>query len=93
VGIVREPCVSLAQGTCTEEGIYDSVALAQIAVFRACFIERVLRGQRVETVRCERDETTEFVDPRGDKGGNSQPLLHVDNRYAATKHGLWPRLL
>jgi hypothetical protein len=60
VGIVRNPIVSLAIGTCTEEGIYDSVAHAQTAVITR-YIVGVLRGQRVESVRCERGETTRLV--------------------------------
>jgi hypothetical protein len=89
VGIVRNPIVSLAIGTCTEEGIYDGVALAQTAVITR-YIVWILRGQRVESVRCERGETTRFVDARQYKEGNSQHLSQVDNRYAATKHGPWP---
>jgi hypothetical protein len=83
-GIVPGPFSTLACFTCTNEGIYDGVALAQ-AVLAIRLVP--LRANRWDIIPCERDETTILADARQNKEGYSQPSWHVDSRYAAISHG------
>jgi hypothetical protein len=74
----------LACFTCTKEGIYDGVALAQAVLARDLV---PLWAKRWDIVRCERDETISLADARQNKEDNLQPPWHVDSRYAAILHG------
>jgi hypothetical protein len=68
MGIARNPVFSLACVTCTHEVIYDGVALAQVAVVITGWPNVMAsRGQRRDSERCERDETTRLVDARQNK--------------------------
>jgi hypothetical protein len=84
-GIVLRPFSTLACFTCTKEGIYDGVALAQVGL--GSIPVRSPRGKSWERKRCERFETTSLADTGQNKVDNSQPPWHVDSRYAATLHG------
>lgn len=64
-GIVRRPFLSLACVTCTKEGIYEWVALAQIAVVWTGWPPvGVSLGQGVKFEPCQQDESTRLVDAR-----------------------------
>jgi hypothetical protein len=80
----------LACFTCTKEGIYDGVALAQAVLARDLvpvpIPVPIRRAKRWDIIRCERNEMTSFADARQNKE-DSQPSWHVDSRYAAILHG------
>jgi len=59
---ILRPLPSLARCTCTDEGIYDSVAFAQVVLPR--FLVLLPWGKRWDGKLCERDETASLADAR-----------------------------
>jgi len=70
--IVLAPFPSLARFTCTDEGIYEGVAFANVVL--AWLLVLAALGKRRDGKLCERDQTTCLgADGRQNKEGNSLP--------------------
>ena len=95
--IVRDPISLLASATGTYERISDGAAHAQVGFFKSSWTKVHLPPwKRLYIERCKSKETIDRIEFAGryyKRANDSHPALHVDNMYAATVHGLWPREL
>ena len=92
---IRDPGRSLASATCAYERICDGAALAWVGVVLSWALIAPLSCRQGLQRECwKSDETLRLADARLTRQVNySQPPLHVDNKYAAIKHGFCPREL